>query len=39
MKAIIRAYKITKEKITDLYLRYGSGAYIDEKTVTSVTNQ
>jgi len=37
--AVIRSYKITKEKITDLDLRYGSGASLDEKTVTGVTNQ
>jgi len=36
---VIRGYKITKEKIADLYLRYGSGHYIDEKSVTCVTNQ
>jgi len=34
---VIRGYKITREKIIDLYLRYGSGQYIEEKSVTCVT--
>jgi len=34
---VIRAYKITKDKINDLDLRYGNVPYSEEKSVTSVT--